>query len=272
MKYRIYGGNSGFKVSELTFGTMRFAPNPHHPGAGEATGRIALHQALDQGINLIHSSYEYGTQDFLRSALKERSDRHNVHHIIKGPIKPFEKWEEKQTGFNTFINNQLKALDIDYIDILQLRAPTWEVVDPQIDFALEVKRKGKLRFISIFGYTMDLCRRGIRDERVDSLIAYFWPNNMMVADCFPLLEKAGKQIILIAPLGQGLFSDNRSSWKNLPDGDRFKTDEGKKNFKQREKIAKEIVGIPESWSAFAIGLPLSQPVVSSLVVSMNKPG
>ena len=140
MKYRIYGGNLGFKISALTFGTMRFAPNPHYPGADEATGRIALHQALDQGINLIHSSYEYGTQDFLRSVLKERSDRDNIHHIIKGPIEHFKKWIEKQTGFNTFINTQLKALDIDYIDILQLRSSTWEVVDPQIDFALEAKQ------------------------------------------------------------------------------------------------------------------------------------
>ena len=70
MKYRTLGGTD-LKVSVICLGPMRAAAR--EPGNDEKSqaGERALRDALDAGVNFLHSSYEYGTRWMMGRALKD---------------------------------------------------------------------------------------------------------------------------------------------------------------------------------------------------------
>ena len=79
MKYRKYG-KTDLKVSEICFGTMRYAPEKNNEQVKEA--KRGLEEAIDLGINFIHSSYEYGTRWLTGEVLGQHPKRHELHHIV----------------------------------------------------------------------------------------------------------------------------------------------------------------------------------------------
>jgi len=78
MRYRKYG-NTELKVSEMCFGTMRYASKEGIPDETSKAGKRALEEALEQGVNCIHSSYEYGTRWLTGDVLKNHPKRHELH-------------------------------------------------------------------------------------------------------------------------------------------------------------------------------------------------
>ena len=85
MDYRRLAGTD-LDLSVITFGTITFAPGPAGGWRRDfEAGQKALHQALDSGINCIHSAFEYETRWAIRRVLRERSDRKDIKHIIKWP-------------------------------------------------------------------------------------------------------------------------------------------------------------------------------------------
>ncbi|GAE94499.1 hypothetical protein JCM21714_3660 [Gracilibacillus boraciitolerans JCM 21714] len=76
MQYRTLG-NSNLSLSELCFGPMRWDDV-------KEGGEKAFNRAVDLGVNVIHSSYEYNTIDQLGGAcIGKHSKRNQLHHIIK---------------------------------------------------------------------------------------------------------------------------------------------------------------------------------------------
>ena len=45
-----------------------------------------MRSAIDRGITIIHSSYEYGVCWMMHQVLKEHLDRHNLLHVIKASV------------------------------------------------------------------------------------------------------------------------------------------------------------------------------------------
>ncbi len=83
MRYRQFG-KTDLRVSEVRFGTMRFAAK--EPGRDEASlnGMRALEEALERGVNCVHSSYEYGTRWATGEVMARYSKRDEVHHVNQG--------------------------------------------------------------------------------------------------------------------------------------------------------------------------------------------
>ncbi len=89
MKYRRLGGTD-LDVSVVCLGPMRAAAK--EPGDDEKSrlGELALRQALDAGVNFLHSSYEYGTRWMMSRVLKDHPKRGELHHVIKVPVPAFQ--------------------------------------------------------------------------------------------------------------------------------------------------------------------------------------
>lgn len=152
-KYRALG-KTGVKVSPLTLGAMNFgsrATSDHDEAI-----RI-IHRALDSGINIIDTAdgYSQGESEIIvGKAIKGRRDD------IVVATKFHSQWGD---GINTRgssrrwiyqeVENSLRRLDVDYIDIYQQHKP-----DPEVDIADtvgaldELVRQGKIRYYGTSTY------------------------------------------------------------------------------------------------------------------------
>lgn len=141
-------GKTGVKVSPLTLGAMNFgsrATDDHDEAV-----RV-IHRALDAGINIIDTAdaYSQGESEIIvGKALKGRRD-----DVIVA-TKFHSQWGD---GINTRgssrrwiyqeVENSLRRLDVDYIDLYQQHKP-----DPEVDIAETVGalddlvRQGKIRY------------------------------------------------------------------------------------------------------------------------------
>ena len=143
-------GRTGLKVSVASLGC----------GGGSALGRSTnkseeysiniVKRALDLGVNFLDTANIYGTESIVGKAIKNRTRDQVIistkHHVTL---------KEKQYSSNDIVaglNNSLRVLDTDYVDIFHLHGVTPKCFDyamtlvPQL---MREKEKGKFRFLGI---------------------------------------------------------------------------------------------------------------------------
>ncbi|MFW5797390.1 MAG: aldo/keto reductase [Spirochaetota bacterium] len=78
-----------------------------------------LEEAVDSGVNFIHSSYEYGTRWLTGEVLGKHHKRHDLHHIIKVNVPDWgEPTFDKET-FRARIEEALRELNVERIAVVQ---------------------------------------------------------------------------------------------------------------------------------------------------------
>jgi uncharacterized protein len=117
MQYRKFG-KIDFQVSALGFGAMRL---PVQNGAvNEAEAINMLHYAIDNGLNYIDTAYIYhdGHSEKIVGKALNNGRRSKVHLTTKLP-----SWKVKSSAdFDRFLDEQLKRLEVDYLDFYLLHA------------------------------------------------------------------------------------------------------------------------------------------------------
>jgi len=127
MKYTILG-KTGLRVSRLGFGCMRFPMTP--AGAVDRTLAIPmLHRAVELGINYFDTAVGYCNSDSQRAlgeAMEGRRDQ--VVLSTKNPMHeaPADSWWAR-------LEESLKFLRTDYIDIYNMHGLTWNTWVKHID-------------------------------------------------------------------------------------------------------------------------------------------
>ncbi len=265
MKYRQFGP---LKVSEIFFGAMRYHRGVAGAAADMKVAQAALNEALDLGVNVIHSSFEYGSQELTGRFLHDRPERRALLHMVKSPTDPTGLTVE---SFGRWLDEQLELLHTERIAILQVRAKTWELERQMYELALPYVQSGKITTTAAFAYDDDIARAAVADGRVNGLAAYVNPMYLFAGDAYALLKKAGKQMIAFQPLAEGAMSDSRTTWEALPAGDRLKNDRGKLFLEHRARVEKLLKKKPDSWVRFAMGFVLGRPQTAGVVTSMNTP-
>ena len=129
-------GKSNLKVSRLGFGTMRLPTKNSNDEIIEDEASEMLTYGIENGINIIDTAYPYhsatldgsgNSETFVGKFLKENSYREDILLSTKSPSWAIEKKED----FNYYLDEQLKKLQTDYIDIYLLHSltvPDWEKV------------------------------------------------------------------------------------------------------------------------------------------------
>jgi len=152
MIYRTLG-RTGLKVSAAGLGGGGFSRLGLAKGKTESEVVSLIHLALDLGVNIIDTAASYGTEAVIGQALKSvRRDRLVI--ATKASPAKYASWELfTPENVVASIDNSLRQLQTDYLDVLQLHAvapqiyeKTREVIYPAV---LRQKEKGKLRFIGI---------------------------------------------------------------------------------------------------------------------------
>jgi aryl-alcohol dehydrogenase-like predicted oxidoreductase len=246
MRYR-WLGKTGMNISEIGFGAWAIGGTWWGP-QDDQDSRLALHQALDMGVNFIDTAWVYGdghSERLIGSVLKERHERPFL--ATKVPPKTWN-WEGPVgTPLNDAFpadwirakaEESLRNLGVETLDVLQLH--TWlrewnAQAGPMLDAVAQLKREGKIRAfgLSLKDKEPDAANDLVRWRQIDTLQVFF---NLLyqepIEKLFPLARKYGTGIIARVPLAFGALSgkftpktrfigdDHR---RNLYEGERLKT-------------------------------------------------
>lgn len=158
MQYRKFL-NANFDVSALGFGCMRLPViNEDETKIDEKEAIRIIRYGIDNGINYIDTAYGYhgGNSEIIVGKALKDGYRDKVKLATKLPI-----WKVKTIDdADNLLNEQLKKLDVDYIDFYLLHAlnkDRWELLC-QIDIFSwidKVKKEGKIKHIG-FSFHDDL--------------------------------------------------------------------------------------------------------------------
>lgn len=158
MKYRKLG-EKGPLVSTVGFGAWGISGRDWGK-TDDDLSKKSLHQALDNGVNFIDTADVYGfghSEKLIGEVLKERGGKKDVVIATKAGnnFYPYIGGNYDTTPYNPdysvkhltdAVNQSLKRLNIEVIDILQLHSPEIEILDKDEPWlALEkLKQEGKI--------------------------------------------------------------------------------------------------------------------------------
>ncbi len=288
MRYRRFG-TTDLEISEITFGALRFVDGAQATN-DEELGRRAILEALDAGVNTIHSSYEYGTRWALEKILAQHPRRADLHHIIKVPSPDYADPAFSEAQFRDHVETALRELKTERIAIvqhLQRGVPKDIIYDERgdpvrigalqqtnaalLETALAMRQEGKIGYVITFPHTHGYARHAVASGAFDGLIAFWNFLETEMLDVFDDCEARGMGVFSMRPYLQGIITDKRARRDALAGDDPKRGAAWDSQYKLFDKIQAELGTEISSWSDAAIRFALSHPAITSVVVSLNNP-
>ena len=200
-------GNSELNVSRVSFGCMSLKPE-------ETNFNIVIGAAIDSGINFFDTAdlYDHGLNEVcLGKALKEK--RKQV--IIA--TKVGNKWKTDGTGFSwnpekkyiiNAVEESLKRLQTDYIDLYQLHGGTIEDnFDDTIDAFETLKQQGKIREYGISSIRPNVIREYVKRSNIVSvMMQYSLLDRRPEEGCLQLLKDHNIGVLARGSVASGLLA------------------------------------------------------------------
>ena len=144
-------GRTGVRVSVAGLGCGGFSQLGLAQGKSEAEAIGIIHQALELGVNFFDTAAAYGTEPVLGKAIKSVR-REEVVIATKAPFS-FSNPHSTPEGIVTSLDNSLRRLDTDYIDIYQLHGVPPNAYDHALNelapVLLREQAKAKFRHLGI---------------------------------------------------------------------------------------------------------------------------
>ena len=144
-------GRTGLRVSVAGLGCGGFSRLGLSTGKSRADAVALIRQALDLGINLLDTAAMYGTESVVGQAIKS-VPRESVVIATKAWI-PRSEGRSAADRAVASLENSLKQLGTDYVDIFQLHGVSPRTYDRAIDIIapalLKEQEKGKLKHLGV---------------------------------------------------------------------------------------------------------------------------
>jgi aryl-alcohol dehydrogenase-like predicted oxidoreductase len=212
MQYRSLG-RTGIQVSPYALGTLMFAT-----AMGNAPGDSAriLHKALDAGINFIDTADAYGdSEDVVGRALEGRRDDVVLATKFGRPTGEDPNHQgASRRWIITAVENSLRRLRTDYIDLYQLHRPDPGTgIEETLSALTDLISSGKVRAIGasqtpasrIVEAQWAAERRGLARFHTEQP-AYSMLNRGIEREILPTIQRFGMGTVVWGPLGQGLLT------------------------------------------------------------------
>jgi aryl-alcohol dehydrogenase-like predicted oxidoreductase len=209
MNYRALG-RTGWRVSEISFGA--WAIGGAWGSVNDTESKAALHQAIDCGVNFIDTADVYGmgrSEGLIAEVKRERKEEIIVATKAGRRLSPHTADGYNARNLTAFVEDSLRYLSMDCLDLLQLHCPPTEVYYwPEVFGALDdLVAGGKIRY---YGVSVARVEEGLK--------AIEFPNVQTVQiifNCFRLRpallffpEAARRRVGILArvPLASGLLT------------------------------------------------------------------
>ena len=213
MQYRTLG-RTGIIVSPHGLGALMFATQVGNSDPEDSI-RV-IHKALDAGINLIDTADAYGdSEEIVGRALKGRRE----HVVLTTKVSRPMGADPNQRGASrrwimTAIENSLRRLQTDHIDVYQIHRPDPETdIEETLSAMTDLIRSGKVRAIGTSTMpASDLVeaqwvaeRRGLERFRTEQP-PYSILNRSIEREVLPVAQRYGMGVLVWGPLGQGMLT------------------------------------------------------------------
>jgi aryl-alcohol dehydrogenase-like predicted oxidoreductase len=209
MKYRPLG-RTGWKISEVSFGAWAIGGSWGNVSESEAL--TALNQAIDSGVNFIDTADVYGAgrSERLIAQLK-RSRKEKIIVATKAgrrlPKQTVEGYSRE--NLNAWVEESLRNLETDAIDLLQLHCPPTELYPPPEVFGMldDLVKAGKLRYYGVSVEKVEEALEAIKHPNVQSVqIIFNCFRQRPAEEFFPLAKKQQVGILARVPLASGMLT------------------------------------------------------------------
>jgi len=289
VNYR-YLGNSGFKVSEITYGNWITHASQVENEAAIAT----VHKALDLGITSFDTADTYANtaaEEVLGEALKGQP-RESVEIFTKvywpiGRKGPNDMGLSRKHIFDG-IHGSLRRLGVDYVDLYQAHRYDYETpLEETMQAFADIVRQGKALYIGVSEWTAEQLREGhalakeLGVQLVSNQPQYSALWRVIEGKVIPASEELGISQIVWSPMAQGVLSGKYLPGQPLPEGSRATDDKSGATFikrfmndevltaVQKLKPVAEQAGL--TMPQLAIAWVLQNPNVAAALVGASRP-
>ncbi|MBN2073246.1 MAG: aldo/keto reductase [Actinobacteria bacterium] len=210
MEYRILG-KTGFRISEVSLGTWQLGGR-WGERFNDETAEAILYRALEYGINFIDTAdvYNDGNSEIaIGKILKKAGKRIYVATKCGRKLVPHESRGYNEKNLKNFIDESLKRLDVEAIDIIQLHCPPTEVYERQeiFDFLDNQKKDGKILHYGVSVEKVEEAIKAIDYPGLASVQIIYNMFRLKPAEIF--FKRAAEKnvgIIVRVPLASGLLT------------------------------------------------------------------
>ncbi len=286
-------GRTGVKVSPLCLGCMNFGLR-----ATEEESIPVIHHAIDKGINFIDTANVYGlmptdppmgegagrSEEILGKALKQNGKREfvflatKVHHHMYvddpnggGITRRHILYEVEQS---------LRRLDTDYIDLYQLHQPRTEAESDETIRALDdLVRSGKIRYFGTSSFpawrlteALNISEKFLLNRLVSEQPQYNLVNRRIERELVHVAQAYDIAILPWSPLAMGFLTGKYKRGEDAPDGTRFSTQINWLRYMgdRAYDLLDEMYAMAEekdcSVAQLAIAWVVNQPAVTSTII------
>src|SRR5690349_9646154 len=210
MQYRRLG-RTDMTVSAVSFGA--WAIGGFWGQVDDAESMRALHAAIDSGVNFIDTADVYGDGRSERLVAQLRRERPG--ETIWVATKAGRRLETQtpdgytRENLTRWVDDSLRNLNVDALDLLQLHCPHPDVYDRAEVFGIldDLASAGKLRYYGVSVETVGEARRAIHHPNVQSVQIIFNMFRMKPAEEFFAFAAATRVgVIARVPLASGLLT------------------------------------------------------------------
>ena len=289
MEFR-YLGNSGLKISEITYGNWL----THGSQVENDAATACVRAALDAGISTFDTADVYANtkaETVLGEALKgERRESLEIFTKVYWPTGPGGK---NDTGLSRkhimeSINGSLTRLQTDYVDLYQAhRYDTETPLEETMQAFADVVRQGKALYIGVSEWTADQIRAGhalARDlgiQLISSQPQYSMLWRVIEGEVVPACEELGISQIVWSPIAQGVLTGKYQPGQAPPAGSRATDDKGGADMIKRWMDDDLLTRVQQlrpladeaglTMAQLAVAWVLQNPNVASALVGASRP-
>src|SRR6188472_1269740 len=285
-----YLGNSGFKISEITYGNWL----THGSQLENEQATACVHAALDAGISTFDTADVYANtraETVLGEALTgQRRESLEVFTKVFGPTGPKGHNDHGLSRKHILesINGSLKRLQTDYVDLYQAHRYDYETpLEETMEAFADVVRQGKALYIGVSEWRAEEIRaahalaRELHIPLVSNQPQYSMLWRVIESEVVPTSEELGIGQIVWSPIAQGVLTGKYLPGQQPPEGSRATDDKGGADMigrwmrddvlerVQRLKPLADEAGL--SLAQLAVAWVLQNPNVSSAIVGASRP-
>jgi aryl-alcohol dehydrogenase-like predicted oxidoreductase len=234
MEFR-YLGNSGFKISEITYGNWL----THGSQVENDTATECVKAALEAGITTFDTADGYANtvaEKVLGQALK--GENRDSLEIFTKVYFPTGAKGHNDTGLSrkhimASIDGSLERLQTDHVDLYQAHRYDYETpLEETMQAFADVVRQGKALYIGVSEWTPEQLREahGLSRELGFQLISnqpqYSALWRVIEEEVVPTSAELGISQIVWSPIAQGVLTGKYKPGQDLPQGSRATDDKG----------------------------------------------
>ena len=206
-------GRTGLDLSWLSFGASSLGAEFRGVDINEAMQSVRV--ALDLGMNFIDTSPFYGrgmSEVLLGIALRDvprdkyllgtKLGRYDAAHFDFSAKRVVESVDVSLHRLGVDYFDVMLCHDIEFVDMQQ-------IVDETLPALRKIRDAGKVRFIGVSGYPMNLFRYILDRTDLDVVLSYnhYTLQNTMLADLVPYLKSKNVGIMNAAPFSARLLTN-----------------------------------------------------------------